>query len=874
MVTGENMKHFFKKIIIKNKYINFAIILSIGLIASFIYYIPDIYRYFKTGELYIGAGDGLKQMLPFQVYLYNHLKNFQMFYDISFGLGGDYFTELTYYYATSPISYVTFLLLAIYRMIFNHDAYQLVNDMIHMQYATAIIKCALVFTAMYYAMREIRIRPLYALLTAILYSWSTIFYYFTYTWSFYSDVMFYLPLSILGVEQLLRRKNVVILTISIGLTTFSNFYLAYYETIIVGTYFLFRIIRPSKRDIVFRGKAFALGISSALLGAMIGNIGFIRGVQSYLQNDRTLTPYNIPLLINFTKNDNLFYGGFHLIIIFTAMIALLCFPLYRYYYYKLFSVLTWILLIGSLTPYFGSMFNGFSMPQSRWIYALAFSTSVLTGLFMNHFSEMKLKSILCASLPITVIVTISFIMQHNKQLWIICIPVTLVLFIIYYKVHYKRFIKTLIVCTLIICQWTLVQDYHHDSQKDYFPNKHELVKKDVYDIATNKALDNLKAEAQDDLRRIEFPHPSSYNTSMYYGLNSTKLYSSIFNANILKFYEQDLRIVMPKLKNSYYSGLSRRNNLLSLMNVDYYITPYNDKPLLFSHSSQFNSSAHYTVYKNPYTLPSVRVVNKLYSESNLLTPIDREHAMLEGAIVKKGNSDYQNEAIDIIDKAKIRPVHASIKNSEINVLKNNGGIELYLPEEIVKKYKELYISMYSDIINPVDEEFYFKLDDYKVERPAKDYRYRRESKEIVMNVKAKEKITLSFPKGQYDLKINHIYGEDYNILEEVTKKYKNQGLKFHKYNNKFVVNLKGKSNGMLVIPIPYEKGLRATIDGKKVNVQKINYMMTGINVEHGDELLEIRYAPPYLRTGLLIMFCGIIGLGLLQTFLIYNKRRR
>ncbi|UBH22434.1 YfhO family protein [Macrococcus armenti] len=859
---------------LNNKFFVFFIILCIGLIASFIYYVPDIYRYFKTGELYIGIGDGLKQMLPFQLYLYNHMKSFQMFYDVSFGLGGDYFTNLTYYYATSPVSHLTFLLLALYRVLFNHETYQLVNDMIHMQYATAIIKCALVFTAIYYMMREIRIKLMYAMLTAILYSWSTIFYYFSYTWSFYSDVMIYLPLSILGVEQLLRRKSIVVLVISIGLTMFSNFYLAYYETIIVGTYFLFRIIRPSKRDVIIKGQALLLGIVSALTGAMIGNIGFIRGVQSYLQNDRSIESMNIPLLIEFSKDENLFYGGFHLIIIFLAMVALLCFPLYKHYYFKLFSILTWILLLGSLTPYFGSMFNGFSMPQMRWVYALAFSTSVLTGLFMHYLSELKLKHVLYASIPITLIIFISFILQENKQLWIIYVPIAIILFILYFKCAHKRRIKLLIIGTLILCQWTVVQNYHYDSQLTYFPDKDELLQKDIYDIKTHKALDLLKKDAHDDLRRIELPYPTSHNVPMYYDINGTMLYSSIFNKDILKFYEKDLQIIMPKLKNSYYSGLSKRNNLMSLMNVDYYISQYNDGPALFNHYSMFNSSANYTVYKNPYQLPSVRVVNHLYAEDDLNTALDREHAMLKGAIVKKGNTAYNEHAIDIYKHASMSVFGGNLKGDTLNIVNKVGGVELTIPEDKVKQYKELYIEMYADIISPVDEDFYIKVNDYKIERPEKKYRYRRKPQPFIMNVKANNKIKISFPKGIYQFNIKHIYGEDYSVLTEAAGQYKYQDLKFHKYNNKFAVNLKGRQQGMLVIPMPYEKGLRATIDGKHVDVQKVNYMMTGIKVNKGDELLEIRYAPPYMRTGLVIMFAGIIALGIIQSLLLFRKRNK
>lgn len=74
-----------------------------------------------------------------------------------------------------------------------------------------------------------------------------------------------------------------------------------------------------------------------------------------------------------------------------ALVALLSFKLYKHYYYRIFAIITWFLLIGSLSQYFDSAFNGFSLPQRRWVYFLSFSTSVLIALFIQHLSELSLK---------------------------------------------------------------------------------------------------------------------------------------------------------------------------------------------------------------------------------------------------------------------------------------------------------------------------------------------------------------------------------------------------------------------------------------------------------------------------------------------------
>ncbi|HAR6533153.1 TPA: YfhO family protein, partial [Staphylococcus pseudintermedius] len=67
-----------------------------------IVYVPVAFRFIHDGIIYSGNGDGFKQMMPFQRFLYEHFSHLRSLYDNGFGLGGDYFTDLAYYYTTSP----------------------------------------------------------------------------------------------------------------------------------------------------------------------------------------------------------------------------------------------------------------------------------------------------------------------------------------------------------------------------------------------------------------------------------------------------------------------------------------------------------------------------------------------------------------------------------------------------------------------------------------------------------------------------------------------------------------------------------------------------------------------------------------------------
>ena len=133
----------------------------------------------------------------------------------------------------------------------------------------------------------------------------------------------------------------------------------------------------------------------ALLSSILG---FYTGVSSFLNNDRQQnSDFNISLFTDLTKNNYyIFSNGFYVTISLIALVALLTPKLYKHYYYKIFAIITWFLLIGSLSQYFDSAFNGFSLPQRRWVYFLVLSTSGLIALYIHHLSELTMKQFLFA----------------------------------------------------------------------------------------------------------------------------------------------------------------------------------------------------------------------------------------------------------------------------------------------------------------------------------------------------------------------------------------------------------------------------------------------------------------------------------------------
>lgn len=360
-----------------------------GLIVSLFTFAPYIYRYIAHGIVFSGSGDGYRQMMPFQMYLYEHFTKFKSFYDHSFGLGGDYVKGLSYYYATSPITAVNFIFVWLFEHIFNVNPHN-ITFWASNQLIVSYFKSVVTFITAFYFFRYLKIKINYTILAAFLYSTSTVLIHFNFTWSYYGDLLIFLPFSLLAIERFFKEKKLGLFIIAISFTLFSNFYFSYYEGIVIFSYYVYRCIFKHPEDKVsIKQKLFIIPIA-VLLSVMVSIWGFYTGVSSFLNNDRVSNPYfKTPIFTDFARQKNFFSYGFYITVSLIALIALFSFKLYRHYYYKLFAIATWIMLIGSFTPYFDSMFNGFSTPERRWVYIFALTTAGLIAMFIYHLNELN-----------------------------------------------------------------------------------------------------------------------------------------------------------------------------------------------------------------------------------------------------------------------------------------------------------------------------------------------------------------------------------------------------------------------------------------------------------------------------------------------------
>ena len=127
-------------------------------------------------------------------------------------------------------------------------------------------------------------------------------------------------------------------------------------------------------------------------------------------------------------------------------------------------------------------------------------------------------------------------------------------------------------------------------------------------------------------------------------------------------------------------------------------------------------------------------------------------------------------------------------------------------------------------------------------------------------------------KGKYsfqDLKVVCQPMEKYPVQVEALKADHLENTEFAA--NKISGTIDLDTSKLLCLTIPYSKGWTAYVDGKKTEILRTNPMYSGIVLDKGNHLVELKYFTPGLKAGLLCTGIGVISF---VVMIYYNKKRK
>ncbi|PTK66253.1 YfhO family protein [Staphylococcus borealis] len=814
-----------------------------------------IYRFIHDGILFTGPNDGIEQMVPIQMFLFEKWSHGNLFYASDFGLGGDYFTDLSYYFSTNILFIINVLCIILLKTIIHINTQGLLFWMVN-ALVISIIKATIAMYCTYLYSKYLSRNTWISIIMAFLFVMSPLYYRFTVYWPFFSDVFIWLPLLLLSIERVFQKQKLGLFIVTVTLIMINNFYFAYYLCLIGAGYILIRIIFRHSKDIISRGKAIILFVISAILGLGNSLFMFFHGVQSFLNNRRVPFSGTVDTFEKLNINTNIFFDNYLIVLLFLTIQALLCFKLYKHYYYRLFAMLTLVFILLSFVPFIDQVFNGFSAPQKRWHFILSFNSAMLIGLFMKYFRTLKIKTYVFSNIIAELIIFASAITYHKFVAWLILVPIVSIiglLILILKDRHYRINLSYIFGISILLLN--IMVSFVFIKNQIYFKDHEErantfYINSSLYSSDLQRSLVNIMNNSKREDERIDWRVNEQDNTPMYQHFKGLSLYSSIFHHNILDYYYDALKINLAEESLSRYQSTNGRQNIASLFSVRYMMLKdyQGNLPAYFK---KIKTSGQYTIYENSLNLPSVKVTNNIYHSKSLNTAIDREHAMLNGVVMDNKGTSYKSSSPNLLSKVDMQ--HQNIKlngKHRYKVTGEQGGtIKLHLPKHLRDKYDDFYLTIKIKRGNP-DSNYTVAINNYANHRLFNNSTYRTGVDTQLYRAQPDKNgditITLS-PDGEFYIDLQQLNGENYDTLKKAHRDaHFSAGYKDIK--NGVQVNLNHHDGGIAAINIPYRKGMHAYVDGAPAKVQKVNYMMTGVSVNKNAKQIVIKYQPPYWNT--------------------------
>lgn len=833
-----------------------------------------IYKFYHDGILFTGPNDGMEQMVPIQMYLFNQWSHGNWFYSSDFGIGGDFFTDLSYYFSTNIIFIINVLVIMLLKLFIHIDTSQLLFWM-NNALIVSILKASLALYCTYLYAKHLTKNHIISLLMAFLFVISPLYFRFTVYWPFFSDVFIWMPLLLYSIERYFKTKKIGLFITSMTLILINNFYFAYYLLIIGLGYIIIRILFKHDNDKVSRKQAFFIFIISGLLS--LGNSLFIfyHSVQGYLGNRRIPFTGKVPRFEHLDANTNLFFDNYLIVILFITIQAILTFKLYKHFYYRLFAILAFIFILFNFVPFIDQLFNGFSAPQKRWHFIIAFNSAMLIGLYVKYFKTVKIKSYLLTNIIAQSVVFISAFAYHTYVAWMIFVPIVSLVGLLILVLNDKTSrIKLSYLYIVAIALLNIIVSFVFIKNQIYFEDHKDrantfYLNSNMYSSDLQRSLVNQMKSSKREDERIDWRVNEQDNTPMYQNFKGLSLYSSIFHHNILDDYYDDLKINLAEESLSRYQSTNGRQNIASLFSIRYLmLKEYQDN--VPSYFKKVKKAGQYSIYENTLNLPSVKVTDNVFNEKSLKTPIDREHAMLDGVVLNKKGQNYHKKADNLLNRVKISSDNISkLKHHNIKVTQNTGHIKLHIPKKLRTQYTDFYLTMKIKRGVP-DSNYTVNVNQYNNNRLYNDSVYRTGIDTQLYRAQPDKNgdITIQLsPKGTFNLQLLNLNGENYDTLKKA-KQHANFKMNYQDIKNGVKVNLDQHNKGIATINIPYRKGMKAFVDGEKTEVYKANGMMTGVPVNKNDKTIIIKYQPPLWNT---MIFISIISMIVSLIFIKYLK---
>lgn len=643
---------------------------------------------------------------------------------------------------------------------------------------------------------------------------------------FFNGIM-YLPLLIAAVEGVITKKKIGLLVFVVSIAFINNYYFMYINTVMAAIYFFVRQI-GSYRAKGIKELAGSIGriMISYIWGTCMGAMLLIPSVYAFLNNVRTTTKIAIPdtffgddyyekFLKSFviTDNDmNMFtIPGIGIL----GVIAIVVLLIFRKSSDKKILALFAIMFIMLLFPMVGKVMNGFSYVTMRFSYGMALILSVAVAFAIDNLKIAKqfLPYLVTLASIITIVINMNMIFGEN---------------------------------------------YSYNS-KDYV-NKGTLEKE--MNTADVKMIKSIKDDSFYRTERLR----SRSNKSAYCNFNQTGFYYSIIPGKMTDMY------VSTCLSDCYRSyvikGLENRIGMLALASTKYYVNYGGKSPYGFEKIKEETiDGKKVCLYENKNYLP-LGVTYSSYmtrTDYDKLNPIERELALLNSSVVdnKIANKIFENNKT-------ITGVYTS--EMKINNEKNIDAGKSYLKTKYGGALEYNFNGLKDSLTYIVFKGVHVKDTDqgdtaaeYKSDgntgnlRVIGDYSdgyYYKEANVFNMGYskKSQNHVDIKFNSNRKytfkDVYAAMVPASNYDNAASNLKKEVLENVKLS--DNHISGNIKASKDKILQLSIPYSKGYKIYVDGKKTETFSSGIGYIGVKILKGSHNINVTYKSPGIVAGAML----------------------
>ncbi len=813
--------------------------------------------------------------------------------------GGSSFLGNFYNYLSSPLSLIILL--------FDHAHIPVAIGV--MIFTKAVLASA---TFTYYLKKSLNKHSYITAGFGILYAFSG--YFIAYYWNLmWLDAFVLLPLVLLGIERIINKGKPTLFIISLAVTMFSNYYMAYMVCMFSVIYFLYYyfsnyslkdsladIRLPHKKDKAWNKGLFYKIRSSRFLGsgvtfasaaliaalcvafALLPTYFILRACSATSGTfPEELKTYNsvFDILANHLASVEPTIrssGKYVLPNVYCSVITVMLVPLY--YFTKTITlrekisatVLLAVMYMSFNTNYLNYIWHGFHFPNDlpyRFSFMYTFVILVIAFKTLIRIKEFKPKELLGVGFA-TVLFIIVVEKTGSKNVDTDSVLISLAFAVAYtigfYLLTNKKYNRQATALFIFCC---LVSEYAVANTDNYVMNQELKYYSSDYSNFEEIKEKIDKDHNSDNVYRMELTNLRTRMDPCWYNYNGMSIFSSMAyekHSNL----QQNLGLYGNYINSYTYNLQTPVYN--AMFALDYVVN--NDSSIKINEElfTLVDKNDKFTAYKNKYSLPIAFMVNESitdwdYSNYN---PFEVQSNFFYHATDMSGV--FANEDVFDISGYGVHDLSNPSDGSDCFFFKcdssdGSGEINiLIIPEETKNLYLYIESSSLGNLtVENQGRQLTQNIDD---EHYILDLGLCTEGEVVTLTINVKD----GHSDGFADFILRSVdmdkFVEGYEMLKE-------QSLRVEKFTDTEITGkVNVKEDGILYTSIPYDEGWKVTVDGKEIDKEeyvKIGEALLGIYLEKGEHTIEFRYIPQGLKTGIILSIAGLI---ILLAYLLFIRK--